>query len=76
MPSRQATRHDPGPCFLIPIRHYVYTSDTAVHLAAAHHRGLAETLVAQGAAVRARNRRGTATATFSSGWGRQPVSPS
>jgi hypothetical protein len=54
-----ATRQDPRPCFLIPIRHHVYTGDTALHVAAAaHHRGLAETLVAQGAAVRARNRRG------------------
>jgi hypothetical protein len=54
-----ASRHDPHPFFLIPIRHYVYTGDTALHVgAAAHHRGLAETLVARGAAVRARNRRG------------------
>jgi ankyrin repeat protein len=54
-----ASRQDPRPYFLIPIRHHVYTGDTALHVAAAaHHRGLAETLVAQGAAVRARNRRG------------------
>ena len=54
-----ASRQDPRPYFLIPIRHYVYAGDTALHVvAAAHHRGLAETLVAQGAAVRARNRRG------------------
>ena len=54
-----ATRQDPRSCFLIPIRHHVYSGDTALHVAAAaHHRGLAETLVAQGAAVRARNRRG------------------
>ena len=54
-----ATRQDPRPYFLIPIRHHVYTGDTALHAAAAaHHRGLAETLVAQGAPVRARNRRG------------------
>jgi hypothetical protein len=54
-----ATREDPHPYFLIPIRHYVYTGDTALHVAAAaHRRGLAETFVAQGAAVRARNRRG------------------
>src|SRR6516162_8445038 len=53
-----ASRQDPRPYFLIPIRHYVYTGDTALHVvAAAHHRVLAETLVAQGAAVRARNRR-------------------
>jgi hypothetical protein len=54
-----ASRQDPGPYFLIPIRHYVYAGDTALHVAAAaHHRGLAEVLVARGAAVRARNRRG------------------
>jgi hypothetical protein len=54
-----ASRQDPGPYFLIPIGHYVYAGDTALHVAAAaHHRELAESLVAQGAAVRARNRRG------------------
>jgi ankyrin repeat protein len=54
-----ASRQDPSPYFLIPIHHYVYMGDTALHVAAAaHHRGLAETLVAQGATVRARNRRG------------------
>jgi hypothetical protein len=54
-----ARRQDPRPFFLLPIRHYVYTGDTALHVAAAaHHRALAETLVARGAAVRARNRRG------------------
>jgi hypothetical protein len=54
-----ASRTNPHPYFLIPIRHYIYAGDTALHVAAAaHHRGLAETLVAQGARVRARNRRG------------------
>jgi hypothetical protein len=54
-----ASRQAPRPYFLIPIRHYVYAGDTALHVvAAAHHRGLAESLVARGAAVRARNRRG------------------
>jgi hypothetical protein len=54
-----ASRQDPGPYFLIPIGHYVYAGDTALHVAAAaHHRQLVESLVAQGAAVRARNRRG------------------
>jgi ankyrin repeat protein len=43
----------------VPIHHYVYAGDTALHIsAAAHHRGLAQSLVACGAAVRARNRRG------------------
>ncbi len=54
-----ASRQDPHPYFLIPIRHYVYTGDTALHVAAAaRHRGLAETLVSQGAELRAGNRRG------------------
>ena len=53
-----ASRQDPRPYFLIPIRHYVYAGDTALHVAAAHDRGLAESLVVQGAAVRAHNRRG------------------
>jgi ankyrin repeat protein len=54
-----ASRQDPRPYFLIPIRHYVYAGDTALHVAAAaHHRGLAESLIVQGASVRAHNRRG------------------
>ncbi len=54
-----ASRQDPRPYFLTPIRHYVYAGDTALHIAAAaHERGFAESLVVQGAAVRARNRRG------------------
>ncbi len=54
-----ASRQDHGPYFLIPIRHYVYAGDTALHVAAAaHHQELAESLVGQGAAVRPRNRRG------------------
>jgi hypothetical protein len=54
-----ASRQDAVPFFLIAIRHYVYAGDTALHIAAAaHHRALAELLVARGAAVGARNRRG------------------
>ena len=54
-----ATRQDPDGYFLTAIRHYVYAGDTALHLtAAAHQREVAELLVAQGADVRARNRRG------------------
>jgi Ankyrin repeats (3 copies)/Ankyrin repeat len=54
-----ASRQNPRPYFLVPIRHYVYSGDTALHVAAAtHDRGLAESLVVQGAAVRAHNRRG------------------
>lgn len=53
------SRQDPRPFFLVPIRHYVYAGDTALHVAgAAHQRGLAELLVARGANTRARNRRG------------------
>jgi ankyrin repeat protein len=54
-----ASRQDPRPYFLVPIRHYAYARDTALHIAAAaHRRDLAESLVGRGAAVRARNRRG------------------
>jgi hypothetical protein len=54
-----ASRQDPSPYFLTAIRHYVYAGDTALHIAAAaQHRELAESLVARGADVRARNRRG------------------
>jgi hypothetical protein len=38
-----ASRQDPLPYFLTPIRHYVYAGDTALHAAAAAHgRGLAK----------------------------------
>lgn len=54
-----ASRQDAETYFLSAIRHYVYAGDTALHIAAAaHERGLAESLVARGADVRARNRRG------------------
>jgi ankyrin repeat protein len=54
-----ATRQDAKQYFLTPIAHYVYAGDTALHVAAAaHRRELAESLVASGAGVRARNRRG------------------
>jgi ankyrin repeat protein len=54
-----ASRRDPDPYFLIPVHHYVYAGDTALHVAAAaHHREIAATIVALGATVRARNRRG------------------
>jgi hypothetical protein len=65
-----ASRDDPGPYFLVPVRHYVYAGDTALHVvAAAHHRGLAESLVTRGAAVRARNRRGAEPLHYAAdGW--------
>lgn len=54
-----ASRQDPLHFFLDPIHHYVYSGDTPLHVAAAaHHRGIATALVAAGADVRARNRRG------------------
>jgi hypothetical protein len=54
-----ASRQDPDTYFLHPIHHYVYVGDTALHVAAAaHQRELAELFVAQGADLRARNRRG------------------
>ena len=54
-----ASREDPVPYFLVPLHHYAYAGDTALHIAAAaHDRALAESLVGRGAMVRARNRRG------------------
>lgn len=54
-----ASREDPETYFLVAIRHYVYSGDTALHIAAAaHQREVAESLVAKGVDVRARNRRG------------------
>jgi ankyrin repeat protein len=54
-----ASRQEPTAYFLLPIRHHVYAGDTALHVAAAaHHRGITGWLVARGAEVRARNRRG------------------
>jgi hypothetical protein len=54
-----ASRQDAETYFLPAISHYVYAGDTALHVAAAaHQRELAESLVASGADVRARNRRG------------------
>src|SRR5437764_12224856 len=54
-----ASRQDAGTYFLAAIRHYVYAGDTALHIAAAaYRRELTESLVAKGADVCARNRRG------------------
>jgi len=54
-----ATRQDPESYFLTAIRHHLYVGDTALHVAAAAHtRRLAITVVARGADVQARNRRG------------------
>ena len=54
-----ATRHDANAHFIDAIRHYVYAGDTALHVAAAAYRdAMARELIAAGADVRARNRRG------------------
>jgi hypothetical protein len=54
-----ASRQDAETYFLTAIGHYVYGGDTALHIAAAaHQRAVAASLVARGADVRARNRRG------------------
>ncbi len=54
-----ASRQDAETYFLAAVRHHVYAGDTALHLAAAAYQpDLAEELVANGADLRARNRRG------------------
>jgi ankyrin repeat protein len=54
-----ASRNGPDGYFLLPLCHYVYRGDTALHVAAAaHQRDVAELVAARGADVRARNRRG------------------
>lgn len=54
-----ATRQAPTANFLEEIGHYVYEGDTALHLAAAAYRArVARKLVAAGADVNAKNRRG------------------
>ena len=54
-----ATRGESEDFFFADIAHYLYRGDTALHMAAAaFRRQVAELLVAAGANVRARNRRG------------------
>lgn len=54
-----ATRDASEPFFLDAIRHHVYAGDTALHVAsAAHDASLAHKLIAMGADVGAKNRRG------------------
>jgi hypothetical protein len=56
-----ATRAAPKPNWLGAIMHYVYAGDTALHVAAAGHRvAIVRLLIAAGAALDARNRRGAA----------------
>jgi hypothetical protein len=59
--SQGATRQGSNPRrdFIKEIGHYIYSGDTALHFAAASYRHkMAEKLIAVGANVRARNRRG------------------
>jgi ankyrin repeat protein len=54
-----ATRQGPNQFFFDRILHYMYEGDTALHMAAAAYQiRIAEELMARGADVRARNRRG------------------
>ncbi len=54
-----ASRTSPSPWFLDEIKHYVYAGDTLLHVAAAaHDLEVARALIAAGADVRAKNRRG------------------
>jgi Ankyrin repeats (many copies) len=54
-----ATRQSAKETFFEQISHYVYGGDTALHMAAAAHQPrIADELIARGADVRARNRRG------------------
>jgi ankyrin repeat protein len=57
--EKGATRQRAKPYFLDDIAHYVYAGHTALHVAAAaYQRDIAQKLIALGADVRARNRRG------------------
>ena len=54
-----ATRQSPKQNFFDPIRHYMYSGDSALHMAAAATRSVVVAkLIDMGADVRARNRRG------------------
>jgi ankyrin repeat protein len=54
-----ASRANPESYYLKKVHHYVYSGDTALHIAAAAYRAdIAEDLIARGAQVSARNRRG------------------
>jgi ankyrin repeat protein len=70
-----ATRAASKEYFLDEIGHYVYQGDTALHIVAAAHRsGLVRELVAAGADVRARNRRGAEPLHYAADG--NPASPS
>lgn len=58
--SKGATRQEANPFFIPEILRYLMAGDTALHVAAAAHRGdMIRLLLAAGADVRARNRRGS-----------------
>lgn len=72
--SRGATRAAAAENFLSEIAHYVYASDTALHVAAAAHRPkVARALIALGARLDARNRRGATALHYAADGG--PGSP-
>jgi hypothetical protein len=57
--ARGATRQAAKEHFFLEILHYIYGGDTALHMAAAAYQTrIADELIARGADVRARNRRG------------------
>jgi hypothetical protein len=57
--GKGATRQEAKEYFLDEIAHYVFAGDTALHIAAAaYQKDIAIDLIARGADVRARNRRG------------------
>src|SRR4051794_19054675 len=57
--AQGATRQAAKDYYLDPIGHYVYAGDAALHIAAAAYRSeVARKLIALGADVRGRNRRG------------------
>lgn len=54
-----ASRQSTGAHYLVEIGHYLYAGDTALHIAvAAYREAMAMALIARGADVRAKNRRG------------------
>lgn len=66
-----ATRQQSTAFFLTEIGHYLYASDTALHMAAAaFSRPMAEILMAHGADFRARNRRGSEPLHYAAEGGR------
>ena len=64
-----ATRQTAATYHIDEIGHYVYSGDTALHLAAAAYRHeIAKTLITMGANVRAKNRRGAEPSALRRRW--------